>query len=226
MGMAVIERRSVLFKKFAMVKQMMLTRQLWQRLGMVAVAIALMTACLPEPDDNNPPPVGNEPPIENPIPPEDETIPEPEPEDPITQEIVGTVYWITDAGDRLALVPTEVPLTEETPTAQLEALFAQLLTDTPDANLSSTIPPGTELLSLMIQSDGIVVNLSEEFQSGGGSASMVGRVAQVLYTATSLDPSAPIWLQINGEPLEILGGEGLEIAQPLTREIFDADFDL
>jgi len=50
---------------------------------------------------------------------------------------------------------------------------------------------------------------------------MSSRVAQVLYTATSLQPNAKVWIDIEGKPLEVLGGEGLLLEQPLTRESFE-----
>jgi spore germination protein GerM len=55
---------------------------------------------------------------------------------------------------------------------------------------------------------------------------MTGRVAQVLYTASSLDPATKVWLEVEGKPLEVLGGEGLMIDQPLTRENFKKNFEL
>jgi len=50
---------------------------------------------------------------------------------------------------------------------------------------------------------------------------MSSRVAQVLYTATSLQPNAKVWIDIEGKPLEVLGGEGLLLEQPLTQESFE-----
>ena len=79
---------------------------------------------------------------------------------------------------------------------------------------------------MSVQQDGIHINLSQAFTTGGGSASMTGRVAQVLYTATSLKPNAKVWISVEGKPLDTLGGEGLELDQPLTRQNFKQNFTL
>jgi spore germination protein GerM len=70
------------------------------------------------------------------------------------------------------------------------------------------------------------VDLSQEFTAGGGSASMTGRVAQILYTATSINPNTNVWIDVEGKRLEVLGGEGLVLDQPLTRQNFEKNFDL
>ncbi len=56
---------------------------------------------------------------------------------------------------------------------------------------------------------------------------MIYRVAQVLYTATSIDHEALVYLSIEGIPINEkypLGGEGLLLRYPLTRLQFNQDF--
>ncbi len=146
-----------------------------------------------------------------------------------SQEELARPYWLQDTGKGLELVPNQIALQPDLqPEAALQAAFAQLLTGPKagEAAIATTIPSGTKLRKLTVESDGIHVDLSEEFTTGGGSTSMTGRVAQVLYTATSLQPDAQVWLSVNGEPLETLGGEGLLLDQPFTRQSFARDFPL
>jgi len=142
---------------------------------------------------------------------------------------VARAYWLQDTGKGLELVPNQIALQPDLqPEAALQEAFAQLLTGPKegDTAIATTIPQGTKLRKLTVEPDGIHVDLSEEFTAGGGSTSMTGRVAQVLYTATSLQPDAKVWLSVNGEPLETLGGEGLLLDQPFTRQSFARDFSL
>jgi spore germination protein GerM len=137
------------------------------------------------------------------------------------------VYWVKDAGDKLQVVASKVALPEaDKPDATLKAAFNNLLAGPKDANVSSEIPQGTKLRSLTVKNDSVYVDLSAEFTSGGGSNSMTGRLGQIVYTATSLKPDAKVWISVEGKPLELLGGEGLEVAQPSTRQTFDKNFPI
>lgn len=139
----------------------------------------------------------------------------------------GQVYWLETTGDRLKLQSS--PLTvQKSATDQdvLKTAIENLLSGPATANNETTIPPGTKLLDLKLEKQKVHLNLSSEFTTGGGSASMIGRLAQLLYTATSLDENTKVWLFIDGQPLEVLGGEGLMIEQPMTRQWFDENFEL
>lgn len=136
------------------------------------------------------------------------------------------IYLLKDTGRNLELVPSPIEVNSDQPDTVLTAAFNSLLANTNNGTASSTIPEGTKLRSVKIQDDGIHVDLSTEFTTGGGSASMSGRLAQVIYTATTLQPEAKVWIDVEGKPLEILGGEGLEIERPMTRQNFEENFSL
>ena len=143
-----------------------------------------------------------------------------------TESNTASIYLLKDTGKNLELVPLPIEVNTDQPNTVLTAAFNSLLTNINNGTASSTIPEGTELRSVKILDDGIHVDLSTEFTTGGGSASMIGRLAQVIYTATTLQPEAKVWIDVEGKPLEILGGEGLEIERPMTRQSFEENFSL
>jgi spore germination protein GerM len=133
------------------------------------------------------------------------------------------VYWLDDD---LKLVATSVTLEKaDNEEKSLENTFQVLLAGNPQGSNGTTIPDGTKLLNLNLKEDGIHVDLSSEFVSGGGSASMTGRLGQIIYTATTLNPNANVWINVDGKPLEVLGGEGLMVDQPMTRQLFEEYFN-
>lgn len=136
------------------------------------------------------------------------------------------VYWLRSTDKNVALVPQPVRVASIRPNQPLEAAFQSLLAGPTEGTDSTTIPKGTKLLGLKAENDEVHVNLSEDFTSGGGSTSMMGRVGQVVYTATTLNPKAKVYIDVNGKPLDVLGGEGVELQQPLTRESFQKNYSL
>ncbi len=136
------------------------------------------------------------------------------------------IYWLKSIGNEIKLTAAPVSLNDAQPNVILKAAFEKMLQGSPDPALTSTIPANTKLQELKVQPDGIHVDLSSEFTTGGGSTAMMGRVAQVIYTATTLDPNASVWISINNKPLNVLGGEGLVLDQPMTRQEFDQNFPL
>jgi hypothetical protein len=91
-----------------------------------------------------------------------------------------------------------------------------------EAGFSSAIPAGTELLGVTVEDGVATVDLSEQFASGGGSLSMQARVAQVVFTATQFPTVDAVTFKLDGEPLTVLGGEGLLLDEPQTRGDWEA----
>ncbi|NCJ05813.1 spore germination protein [Synechococcales cyanobacterium C] len=199
---------------------------LFKLLGALVLATSLLglAACEPEPPPE--PPVT---PVEPGVtPPEVEDPPEdPSTQDPAPQNQV-SVFWLRYTEESAELMPAAITLDSPalTEAEQLRAAIDRLLQGPANADVSSEIPNGTQLRAIRVETDGVHVDLSSEFTSGGGSASMQGRLAQIIYTASALDPDEPVWLSIDGEPLTVLGGEGLVIDQPTTRQLFQENFSL
>jgi spore germination protein GerM len=146
---------------------------------------------------------------------------------PAAQAKTLQVYWLKTSGAAIALSPSPKTLnTKEPQNAALAAAIEALLAGPSSTTVTTTIPRETTLRSLTVKDDGIHIDLSKAFTQGGGSTSMTARLGQVIYTATSLNPDAKVWLSVEGNPLETLGGEGLMLDQPMTRESFKRDFPL
>jgi spore germination protein GerM len=136
-------------------------------------------------------------------------------------------YWLSANGDKLDFVTHAVSIQKSANKNQvLQTALEQLLSQTPNPPASTAIPSGTQLLSLKMSDKGVYLNLSNAFTQGGGSESMAGRLGQILYTASSLDPNMPVWISVEGKPLETLGGEGLMLEQPITRQWFTENFEM
>ncbi len=144
-----------------------------------------------------------------------------------TQQQGASIFWLKDNGTNLELVSQPLKIsTGDKPNQILEKAFQTLLAGPTEGTGSTTIPTGTKLLSLKQENDTIHVNLSPQFTSGGGSSSMMGRLGQVLYTATSLNPKAKVYIEVDGKKLDVLGGEGVEVDQPMTRKVFQENYPL
>jgi spore germination protein GerM len=137
------------------------------------------------------------------------------------------IYRLEVADNRILLVPKNIYTSATSPEVALTHALNKLLSQSPDFDPTTTIPQKTRLLDLHTNQDGIYVDMSREFTQGGGSSSMIYRVAQVLYTVTSIDPQKPVFISIQGQPLDEdypLGGEGLLLEYPLTRQQFNQEF--
>ena len=136
-------------------------------------------------------------------------------------------YWLSANSDKLDFVTNAVSVQKSANKDQvLQTALEQLLNQTPNPPASTAIPSGTQLLSLKMSSKGVYLNLSDAFTQGGGSESMMGRLGQILYTASSVDPNMPVWISVEGKLLETLGGEGLMLEQPITRQWFKENFEM
>ncbi len=128
------------------------------------------------------------------------------------------VYFLR--GERLAIAHRQVPAPAVLRGAMVE-LLAGPTAEELAAGLFTVVPSGTELLDLNLADGLATVDLSSDYESGGGSLSMMARIAQVIFTATQFDNSDRVLFWLDGHPIDYLGGEGLVLDEPQAR--MDAD---
>ena len=134
----------------------------------------------------------------------------------------GTVtyqVWFAE-GESLFVTYRSQERTPRVGSAALEALLRGPDEFEQGYGLSSAIPEGTQLLGLRIE-DGIAyVDLTSEFESGGGTLSMQMRLAQVVYTLAQFPTVEGVLFSLDGEQVDVIGGEGIVVDQPLRRRDF------
>ncbi len=85
----------------------------------------------------------------------------------------------------------------------------------------TAVPAGSTLDALNLDGSTAVVDLSEEFAGGGGSLSVMARLAQVVFSLTALDGIDDVLLVEDGDPVEVFSAEGLVLDGPLARADFE-----
>jgi Sporulation and spore germination len=100
-------------------------------------------------------------------------------------------------------------------TTLLEESLVDLLQGAGQADVKSgrysEIPAGTKLLKVMIHGNTVIVDLSSEFATGGGSTSMIQRVEELKRLIQKFNKNYKLKISVNGKRVQYLGGEGLEI---------------
>ncbi|HAL29613.1 MAG TPA: hypothetical protein DCP20_02710 [Coriobacteriia bacterium] len=132
------------------------------------------------------------------------------------------LYWVS-AGENALGIERTLPYTKAIGTAAIEALLdgpTDAEQDTWPA-ISSAIPEGTELLGLTID-DGIAkIDLSEEFESGGGTFGVTARLAQVVYTLDQFPTVDAVEFYIEGTKVTVFSSEGVMLDGPQTLDDYD-----
>lgn len=84
----------------------------------------------------------------------------------------------------------------------------------------SEIPTGTEVLYVKEYPDKVIVNLNAAFETGGGTDSLYKRLYQLIKTVKR-NTNLPVYLYIEGEKADVVGGEGIMLNQPLNDSSLD-----
>ncbi len=125
------------------------------------------------------------------------------------------VYFLRDG--KVSPVRRAISATPAVARAAMGALLEGPTEKEAADGLASAIPPGTNLRDISVADGVATVDLDGSFDDGGGSASMLGRVAQVVATLTRFPTIQRVAFRIDGEPVEAIGGEGVMVDPPIGR---------
>ena len=84
----------------------------------------------------------------------------------------------------------------------------------------SEIPAGTKILSVKETPSEVIIDLNSVFETGGGTESLYKRLYQLIKTAKR-NTTKPVYLYINGNKADVIGGEGIMLTQPLNDNSLD-----
>lgn len=138
-----------------------------------------------------------------------------------------SIYWSDAKAERV------VPVTRYlNPDSGLARGAMLALLEGPNAEdqargLATAVPAGSRLLGITVRDSIATVDLSRDFESGGGSTAVRMRLAQLAYTLTRVPGVRSVRLWLEGRPVTTFSGEGLEVSPSLRRSDFQdfAPFD-
>jgi germination protein M len=102
-------------------------------------------------------------------------------------------------------------------TAAVDALLAGPSAAERATGVGSAVPSGTRLLGIAIHNGVATVDLTSEYQSGGGSLSMQTRLGQVVYTLTQFPTVQKVRFRLDGTPVNVFSSEGIVLDHPVGR---------
>jgi germination protein M len=146
----------------------------------------------------------------------------PSPSTPVETMVIRAYYILEGDVGVEGLVPTlrVVPKTAGVARAAMEALLDSDKVRDTYPQIATAIPAGTKLLGISIKNGVATVDLSRDFESGGGSASAFYRLGQVAYTLTQFSTVRSVLFQVEGETVTTFGPEGIVLEGPQARRDF------
>lgn len=102
----------------------------------------------------------------------------------------------------------------------IKSLIAGPKTEEKAKGVYTEIPSATKIVSINESQAEVIINLNSAFEQGGGTESLYKRLYQLIKTAKR-NTTKPVYLYIDGNKAEVIGGEGIMITQPLNENSLD-----
>jgi spore germination protein GerM len=136
------------------------------------------------------------------------------PEEP-RSEISYRIWLVQGEGESLTSVQRTGEATRAVGASSLTSLLAGPTELEQESGVFTAIPDGTRLLGLVVSNGIATVDLSSEFESGGGSLSMMARLGQVACTLDQFPTVNGVQFELDGEPVDVFSGEGIILDKPV-----------
>jgi len=118
-------------------------------------------------------------------------------------------------------VKRNIPVSDSPLTDAINALIAGPSEGEIRSGLVSLIPRGTKLLGITVRGSTAIIDLSDAFMYNHyGIEGYSAQLKQIVYTATSFASVQDVQILVEGKLKEYLGGEGVYIGKPLSRNSF------
>lgn len=124
--------------------------------------------------------------------------------------------WLA-RGEKLEPVTRVVPSVPRIGAEAVKALLAGPTATETRNGFATAVPADTRFLDLAIDSAGIArVDLSRDFESGGGTLGLTLRLAQVTCTVGQFPTVKGVRFALNGEVVNVFSGNGIVLDRPVT----------
>lgn len=124
--------------------------------------------------------------------------------------------WLA-RGEKLEPVTRTVPSVPRIGAEAVKALLAGPTAAETRDGFTTAVPTETRFLNLTIDAAGIAkVDLSRDFESGGGTLGLTMRLAQVTCTVGQFPTVKGVRFALNGELVSVFSGNGIVIDKPVT----------
>lgn len=191
-------------------------RRVWVSLVVPFVIAALVGACEPSADQESRPPA----PTSSTVPAEsgassgEPSAPPTSPSTTPASSRFARVYFYLGGepgSDGLVPIERDVPADDPVAGAMIALLAGPTSSEAAGRTISSAIPAGTRLLGLTVADGVATVDLSREYESGGGSLSMFVRLGQVVFTLTQFPDIGSVVFNVEGQRVTVFSGEGIAL---------------
>ncbi len=118
-------------------------------------------------------------------------------------------------------IKRSIPQSDSPLTDALNLLMRGPTTDELARGFVSLIPQGSKILSVTMRGSTALINFNEAFMFNSlGIEGYAGQLKQIVWTATAFNTVHDVQILIEGKKIDYMGGEGVYIGLPLSRNSF------